>query len=231
MIASLTGFGDIDLPDGWPVRRLGTMVAQRHGTIEVVGGKDYRLLGVRWYGWGAFHRETVTAETSEAKVLQPVYAGDLIYNRLFAWKGSFGIVAEELDGAFASGEFPLFRARSDCDIRYVKHYLCQPGLWQYIAEVSTGATKTSRNRWKEPRLRELRVPCPPLDVQTSIADALDLVTNRAADVVREIGVDQIPTPQSLTHYVVEERDALVTSAVLGHVTPESVQAGREMTRA
>jgi type I restriction enzyme S subunit len=35
-----------------------------------------------------------------------IRAGDVIYNKLFSWKGTFGIVPPELDGMFVSDKFP-----------------------------------------------------------------------------------------------------------------------------
>jgi type I restriction enzyme S subunit len=133
-VIEISGMGALDAPRGWESRRLGTMVAQRRVYVPVLPKVEYRLLGVRWYAEGAFHRETVTSETTEARQLQPVSAGDLIYNRLFAWKGSFGIVPPELDGAFVSGEFPMFCARPGHDIRYVAYYLMQPWVWELAHE-------------------------------------------------------------------------------------------------
>ena len=92
----VSGAGRIDAPDHWTCHRLGAIVAQRHDIQPVDPDLDYPLLGVRWYGEGAFLRETVNSDSSEAKTLQKVRAGDLIYNRLFAWKGSFGLVPTNL---------------------------------------------------------------------------------------------------------------------------------------
>lgn len=169
------------------------MVEQRRETVPVEPDLAYRLLGVRWYGAGPFHRETVTQESSEAKSLQPVRAGDLIYNRLFAWKGSFGLVPPELDGCFVSGEFPLFCARPGHDIRWVHYYMLQPWVWDVINAESTGATAVSRNRWKEASLRNFVIPAPPLDEQTRIADHLDSETARIDEVLREFGASMPPS--------------------------------------
>ncbi len=50
------------------------------------------MLGVKWYGEGTFHRETVMGESLSATHVNPVIPNALIYNRLFAWKGSFAVV-------------------------------------------------------------------------------------------------------------------------------------------
>ena len=214
-MSEVSGAGPIDLPNGWSVRRLGAMVEQRRTTVAVMPSTEYKLLGVRWYGEGAFLREVVTSESSEATSLQPVIPGDLIYNRLFAWKGSFGLVPDELAGSHVSGEFPLFRARAGHDIRYVAYYLLQPWVWDVISAESTGATAISRNRWKEESLRNFVVPCPPLAEQRAIADFLDAQVSDIRAVLQEFGAPLPPAAGSLAELLAERRSALITAAVTG----------------
>lgn len=183
--------------------------------VALEEGVEYPLLGVRWYGEGAFHRETVTTATSEATRLQRVRGGDLMYNRLFAWKGSFAIVEQRFDGYFASGEFPLFHARLGHDIRFIGYYLMQPWLWEFVAAESTGATAVSRNRWKEESFKNLVVPVPPHQEQVEIADELDVVLGDIRRVLQEFGAKMPPEGDSLAELLMERRAALITAAVLG----------------
>jgi type I restriction enzyme S subunit len=219
-MTALSGIGALDLPAGWRAMRLGSMLEQRRETVAVQEDVEYRLLGVRWYGEGAFHRETVTRDTTEAVRLQPVRAGDLIYNRLFAWKGSFGLVPPALGGAYVSGEFPLFSARPGHDIRFVAYYFLQPWVWELISAESTGATAVSRNRWKEESLRAFVVPAPPLDEQIAIADFLDTHTQEIRELLFEFGAALPPAEGSLAALLSERRSALITAAVTGGLPVE-----------
>ncbi len=213
----ISGAGQIDVPAHWSALHLGAMVAQRRETVSVEAGVEYPLLGVRWYGEGAFLRETVTSETSEATKLQPVRACDLIYNRLFAWKGSFGLVPTVLDGTYCSGEFPLFYARPGHDIRFVAYYLLQPWVWELINAESTGATAISRNRWKEVSLRALVVPAPPVNEQVAIADFLDDELSSIRTVLTEFGTSQPAQAGTLADLLMERRGALITDMVFGQL--------------
>jgi type I restriction enzyme S subunit len=157
--------------DGWNHIRLGELVDQVKEPVKVERGRAYKLLGVRWYGKGPFVRETVTSETSKATRLFPVQPGDFIYNRLFAWKGSFGLISSELGGCFVSSEFPLFRVRQNrLDAALLNMVMCQPSKWAQIEIESTGSTSVSRNRWKEDRFLEQVLFLPPLSVQRRIVD-------------------------------------------------------------
>jgi type I restriction enzyme S subunit len=224
-VIAVSGIGQVRAPGHWEARRLGALVRQRRETVEVVPGVEYKLLGVRWYGEGAFHRETVTTETSEATRLQPVRAGDLIYNRLFAWKGSFSIVERSLDGCFVSGEFPLFSARAGHDIRFVGYYLLQPWVWDLVAAESTGATAVSRNRWKEEALKNLVVPAPPYEEQKAVVDRLDELTADLRAVLTEFGARMPPEGHTLAELLMERRAALITTGVFGG--PEALTGARD----
>src|ERR1017187_7501715 len=96
------------MSEAWRETTLGSITEQVRREHRVIPGKTYGLLGVRWYGQGPFHREDGIGGDIKANRLFQVQTGDLIYNRLFAWKGSFGIIDARLDGFFVSGEFPAF---------------------------------------------------------------------------------------------------------------------------
>ena len=68
----------------------------------------YRLLGVRWWGEGVFERERKMGRDIKAKSANRVSKGAVIYNRLFAFRGSFAVVPDHLDGCHVSNEFPMF---------------------------------------------------------------------------------------------------------------------------
>jgi type I restriction enzyme S subunit len=145
-------------------------------SVRVQDGVEYPLLGMRWYGEGPFFRETVTADTAKARVYFQVRAGDFIYNRLFAWKGSFGVVPGSFDGFYVSGEFPVFEPLPSLALaEFVNLVMCRPLVWEQILRESTGSTATSRNRWNEGRFLEWEIPLPPLADQRRMVDLLHSV--------------------------------------------------------
>ena len=82
--------------------------------------QDANLVGMRLYGFGPFHRELKSAIQIRKKSHFQIRSGDIIYNKLFAWKGTFGIVPPELDGMFVSDKFPTYELdRSRVDERYL----------------------------------------------------------------------------------------------------------------
>src|SRR5690606_2739317 len=114
--------------------------------------KLYRLLGVKWYAQGAFVREEKRGAEIKAGKLFRVESGDLIYNRLFAWKGSFALLGSSFSGCYVSGEFPVFRPKAHVDyaddelLRYLYYAFSSPTFWTAVERLSTGSTTTSRLR-------------------------------------------------------------------------------------
>lgn len=166
------------MSDVWTQVALTELVHQRRDAVKIESGCEYPLLGVRWYGEGPFHRETVTRETSKATTIYRVEPGQFIYNRLFAGKGSFGLVLPELAGSFVSIEFPLFDIDTQrLSAEYLNLYFQQRRVWDYVETVSTGTT-ASRNRWKESQFLAHHIPLPALSVQQRIVEVIDAVDDQ-----------------------------------------------------
>ena len=90
-----------------------------------------------------------------------VKPGDFVYNRLFAWKGSFAVAGAEIDGAYVSNEFPCFTTTATrLNPYFLFWYFRREHAWTEVLGLSTGATPTSRNRLKRVRVPgQWRFPC------------------------------------------------------------------------
>jgi type I restriction enzyme S subunit len=164
------------LSPGWRRVRLSEVLQQVYRLEELLPDKDYRPLGVKWYANGVFERERKRGKAIAAKQLNRVEAGDFIYNRLFAWKGSFAVVQKEHDGGHVSGEFPIFRAKDGAlSEDYLFLYFSRPLLWKRIEYQSTGTTNVSRNRFREDQFLSLSINLPPLSEQRRIVSAVRTV--------------------------------------------------------
>lgn len=159
------------LPHGWHMVRIAELVRQVTNKIKVDPIREYKLAGIRWYGEGLFHRETVAGSSISATYLTPLVPGAFIYNRLFAWKESFAVVPEALGDCFVSNEFPQFDADSGRILsRYLYLFCMCRSTIKSVNKASIGSAAVSRNRFKEEYFLDFFIPLPPLIEQQAIVD-------------------------------------------------------------
>ncbi len=157
------------LPLGWQLARVSDLVTQVSERVIVESGKEYRMAGVKWYGEGVFHRETALGEAMSAKYVTPLVPNALIYNRLFAWKASFAVVPNSLDGCFVSNEFPQFRVNQNMVLPgYLYLFFTLDSTLKAVNSASVGSSAVSRNRFKEVEFLSFEIPLPPVADQKVI---------------------------------------------------------------
>lgn len=140
--------------------------------------QDADLVGMRLYGEGPFHRELKLATKITKKSHYNIRAGDVIYNKLFAWKGTFGIIPQELDGMFVSDKFPTYELdRGKVAEAFLRWYFRYPPLWEQARSKSTGSAALSKLTLNPPRFLELTLRAPEdLDEQNRIATWLNTIS-------------------------------------------------------
>lgn len=162
-----------ELPRGWILHEIGDLLEQTSSPERVRPDAEYDLAGVKWYGEGVFHRETVRGDEQSASKLHRLIPGALIYNRLFAWKASFALVSDSDAHMYVSNEFPQFTIKRTANIlpEYVYLTLVTSKLQRAVNAASIGSAAVSRNRLKESDFLEFKIPVAPLPVQQSIVSA------------------------------------------------------------
>ena len=154
-------------------RPIGEVATRVSRPVDVQLSQQYDLLGVRWYGEGAFVRESPRGRDIAAKRLQEVRPGDFLYNRLFGWKGAFAL--SETSG-YVSNEFPIYAGRDGiCLTPYLAAVCRLPRFARQAEELSRGATTASRNRLREDAFESIRIPIPSLGDQERLCRATELV--------------------------------------------------------
>lgn len=157
------------LPEGWQLLPVSSFATQIENKEKVEPEGEYRMAGVKWYGEGVFHRETVLGKEQSANYLYPLKPGCIIYNRLFAWKESFAVVPEEMDGLYVSNEFPQFDIDQTIALpKYVYLLFVTKKVIGAVNAASIGSAAISRNRFKESDFLGFKVPIPPLPIQHKI---------------------------------------------------------------
>lgn len=183
---------------------------------EVVDpSKEYRLLGVRLDGQGPFLRETVAGTQTSAKKLFRVEKGDFIYSRLFAWRGAFGVIGDELDGCYVSGEFPTYiPVPEKVDVEFLRYWFRLPYVLAKVDEDCSGSTPLTRNRFKENFFLALEIPLPPLSEQRRIVSRIEELAAHIneAHTLRQISVEEA---EALQHHISRDLFPVPTDSAVG----------------
>ncbi len=159
-----------------PLGELLTPISRPEPTILE---KQYSILGAHWYAQGLYTKNVKLGSEIQADRVYRVEEGDFVYNRLFAWKGSFALALKTDDGCYVSNEFPCFRVKEDIiDGRYLWKYFSRSSAWNEALGLSSGGTPTSRNRLKEEKLLEMEIPLPPLEDQRRIIARIEELAAR-----------------------------------------------------
>lgn len=171
------------LPSGWRRMRIGEIVRQVSDRIRPEKGQQYKMAGVKLYGKGVFHRETVWGEDLSASQISPLVVNALIYNRLFAWKATFAVVSPEHADCFVSGEFPQFIPDPKFILpEYLYLFCTRDATIRAVNAASIGSSAVSRNRFREEEFLAFEIPLPPLLDQKRVVDrwhtALKDIENR-----------------------------------------------------
>jgi type I restriction enzyme S subunit len=203
----------------WPEVPLSDVLREVSRPERPAPDHEYRLLGMRWYAGGLFEKERKKGRAIKAGHLYRVEEGDLVYNRLFAWKGSFGIVGPDVTGAYVSNEFPCFTVNKDLvSPEFLKWFVSRATFWEAVKTLSTGASRQSRLRLKQERFLSLCMPLPPVPEQRRIAAKIGEIATRADEARRLLrGIEDDQT--SLLLRRVEELSRAAPRAPMAEVAP------------
>jgi type I restriction enzyme S subunit len=162
------------MADNWEAKYLGAVLSQVNRAEPVRATQEYRLLGARWYAKGLYIKDVKQGSAIRAERLYRVEEGDFVYNRLFAWKGSFAVASQDDDGCYVSNEFPCFVVdETKLSARFLWYYLSSEATWNKALELSSGGTPISRNRLKEDQFLSMQLPLPDRNEQDRIVAKLD----------------------------------------------------------
>ncbi len=183
----------------WPDIPLAEIAKPVNRPVAVVPGQSYRTIGVKWWGEGAYERETIDGSRTAAKTLSVVREGDLIINKIWVRHGSTAIAGANVDGCSASGEFPTFNLDRERVLPEWIHWQTKTrGFWSKCDALSRGTS--GKNRIKPELFLTIPVPIPPVAEQRRV---LSRIEELAA---------QIHEARTLRHQAAEEAEALTARA-------------------
>jgi type I restriction enzyme, S subunit len=162
------------LPKGWRLARFDEFLRRIERKVVLDDTTSYKCVGVRWYGMGAFVREQLLGIDITRKQQWIIKSGDIVYNKLFAWKGAFAIADESVEGCIVSDKFPTYEVNLDViDPLFLECYFRTPKLAQQAQVLSKGAAAISKLTLNSPQFWDLTIPLPPLSEQRRIVARIE----------------------------------------------------------
>lgn len=161
----------------WPMVPLGEVISPVERPETPIPGVEYRQIGVRLWGEGAYERETIDGGQTKYKTFSRVEADDIIVNKIWARNGSVAVVSERLEGCYASGEFPIFTPiKKKMDSKWFHWQTKTRNFWEKCDEKSRGTS--GKNRIRPERFLEIEIPLPPLSEQKRTVTKLEELAAR-----------------------------------------------------
>lgn len=149
--------------EGWTTRPLGDVLRQLWRPVSVADIEVVPFAGVRWYAEGVYHRDDQPAVAVKTKMLNRIEKGDVVYNRMWATKASFGVVGDDAHGCLVTNDFPIFEATEAILAGFVALLFQWKPFQAAAAGAATGTTE--RRRLNEKEFVRLRMPIPPIPEQ------------------------------------------------------------------
>jgi type I restriction enzyme S subunit len=166
--------------------KLGELLIQTKDIEKLDPLRTYKLLGIRLHGNGVFLREEKHGSNINAATLNKVKRQEFIFSRLFAWKGSFGLIPEEFDGCYVSNEFPTFHIDTTRILpKYLEFYFKQQPVWKEVEKLCEGTTAVSRNRLKEKHFLDIEIALPQLAKQEKTVAVLERLESEIEGIIRQ----------------------------------------------
>jgi type I restriction enzyme S subunit len=161
----------------WPMVPLEKLATPIERPEVPTPGKNYKQVGVKLWGEGAYQRESIDGGETKYKTLSRVEADDIIVNKIWARNGSVALIPKGLEGSYVSGEFPTFTPiRQELEPRWFHWITKTHFFWDQCDEKSRGTS--GKNRIRPERFLKIRIPLPPLPEQQRIVAQIEDLANK-----------------------------------------------------
>lgn len=202
--------------------RVGDVVELVRDAVEIDPLDTYTEIGVRSFGRGVFHKESIFGADLGSKKVYWIRPRELVFNTVFAWEGAVAVTGEDENGKIGSHRFMTYQVNDDVvDLRYLYYYFCSERGLTVLAAASPGSAGRNRTLGIK-SFSAQRVELPELDRQRRIVAKLD---QALATVERLCAGDRI-AQVSAAGAAAEEH--LVSSLIANGWTEQSLGAVAEV---
>jgi len=203
----------------WPIVKLRDIVVPVQRDEMLQPNTDYRQIGVKLWGEGAYERESIRGSQTNYKKLFRAEADDLIVNKIWARNGSVAVVTEALSGCYGSGEFPMFSPqRNKVEPRWIHWLTKTPNFWMQCDQMSQGTS--GKNRIRPEKFLEVELPLPSLDEQQRIVARIEELAGaiEKARGLRARSIEECSALMNAEEVKIWDRETLNNAPTLEDVT-------------
>lgn len=148
--------------------------------IKIEDEQEYKIIGVRSYGLGAYKNRITKGKYLKMKVYQQAKLNHLFWCKVDTKNGAFGIITQELSDGIASSnmmfaELDLSRINPD----YLQLLFRCPKINAYMDSMVTGTTNRKYIRFTD-LLNNVNVPVPLLEDQNKLVEEYNKTITKAA---------------------------------------------------
>jgi type I restriction enzyme S subunit len=181
---------EIEIPF-FPLKEIGRIVKRE---IRLEPNGEYKTVGCKLYGLGVYERETKGGSDIQAKRMFLIEENDFLINRIWAQKGSAGIVPPKLEGAVVTNDFPVI----ELDLTrvyppYLSWYVKTRKFWETCRKHSRGTS--GRERLSPKELPNIEIPLPDIEEQKHIVAKIESMMARIEEArkLRSKGISNAET--------------------------------------
>ena len=136
--------------------------------VKIEDDKEYKILGVRSYGKGAFTNRTVLGKSLKMREYQQAKADHLFWCKVDTKNGAFGVITDELADGVASSNMTFAEIdTSKINVDFLQILFTSKGVMQYLDSFVTGTTNRKYIR-PDQLINEIKIPLPSLSEQETI---------------------------------------------------------------
>ena len=162
--------------DDWNEVKLGEVLSESK-IPDTLQDPDKRLT-VKLHLKGIFRRGYDGRESIDATTYYRRNAGQFIYGKQNIFRGSIGVVPQELDGYCSSSDLPAFDVDESCNNYFIFYYFARKKFYEDLELYATG---TGSKRVQVPLFQTLPISLPSLPEQEKIAGFLTAVDEKIAN--------------------------------------------------
>jgi type I restriction enzyme S subunit len=168
---------------GYPKVKLSEVLSIIERPVAPKSGVNYRQLGVKLWGQGAYERDILEGSNTRYTSLFQVEKDDVVVNKIWARNGSVAVVQPELSGCYVSSEFPTFVTdKLKLLPKWMDLLTKSERFWSQCNEKSQGTS--GKNRIKPEQFLQIEIPLPPLDIQRRLIEYIYGLNKNAMSVFK-----------------------------------------------